>query len=425
MQKPNFKRIFFSSYLGNTLETYDFVLCGILAQKMSQVFFPSNNPTASLLLMFIAYGVGFVSRPLGAIIFGYLGDIRGRKTALFYSLLGMSFCTAGCGLLPGYDTIGATSSILFCVFRILQGICIGGDAQGGSTFVIEHFWNRSPASYGAFFATSNGLGALLATAVSLAFLTLNPENSHIWRYPFILGAFVGGVGFFIRRYVPETAIFEEFSLNAKSQATQENPLLSSLKYNTSGCVRAFFYFSLISSITQFGFTFISVYLSTFAGFEKKTSLGLACLGTLLAMSGVAITGILLKYCHCKLNQLVRIGAWSAFILAPLVMVLLETKNFIGILIGLILIGLFTGLLCGIAPYFIALQFRHSNRFSGSALINNLASGLVGGFFPTIGLFMINKFQISVLPGIYISGLSLLFLIVNYFFKKDEGFHEET
>jgi len=163
------------------LETYDFVLCGILATKMARVFFPLSDSFSSLLLMLIAYGVGFVFRLLGAVIFGYIGDTRGRKTALFYSLFGMSLCTAGCGLLPGYETIGISASILFFVFRALQGICIGGEAQGGSTFVIEHFWHHSPAARGAFFATSNGLGALLATIVSLIFLSVDKEITHIWR----------------------------------------------------------------------------------------------------------------------------------------------------------------------------------------------------------------------------------------------------
>ncbi len=421
MKKTNFKRIFFSSYLGNTLETYDFVLCGILAQKMSQVFFPSDNAISSLLLMFVAYGVGFVARPIGAIIFGYIGDLKGRKIALVYSLLGMSVCTAGCGLLPSYETIGVSASILFFILRILQGVCIGGEAQGGSTFIVEHFWNRSPASYGAFFATSNGFGALLATAVSLVFLTLNSEDEHIWRYPFIFGAIVGWIGIFIRRHVPETPIFKEFSANKNLS----NPILSSIKDNKSGCIRAFFYFALISSVTQFGFTFVNIYLSTFVGFQKTTALAFACVGTLLAMSGVGCTGFFLKKFPNKLDSIIRFGSWSALIMAPFTMLLLDWGGTLPIMLALLFIAFFTGLLCGAAPYFIALQFKHANRYSGSALVNNLASGLIGGFFPTVGLFLLSKTHVIVLPGFYISGLSLLFLSVNWYLKKEILFDEKA
>lgn len=411
-QTAEFRRIFFSSYIGNMLETYDFVLCGILATKMSQVFFPSGDSLSSLLLMLIAYGVGFVFRPLGAVIFGYIGDTRGRKTALFYSLLGMSFCTAGCGLLPGYETIGTSSSILFFAFRTLQGICIGGEAQGGSTFVIEHFWHHDPGASGAFFATSNGLGALLATIVSLIFLSIDTQSTHIWRYPFLFGSMVGVVGFFIRRFVPETPIFKKY-------ASLSNPITSSLRCNTAGWLRAFCYFALITSVTQFGFTFVNIYLHTFLGFEKTAALAFACIGTVLAMSGVGMTGMFLKRYNVELSHMIHIGSWLTFIMAPFVMLLLASGNFTQIIVALFILAFFTGILCGTAPYFIALQFKHDHRYSGSALVSNLASGLIGGFFPTIGVFLLKATHAIIMPGVYIAGLAMLFLGVDWFLRRGD------
>jgi MHS family proline/betaine transporter-like MFS transporter len=423
LQKTNFKRIFFSSYLGNTLETYDFVLCGILATKMSQIFFPSSNEVSSLLLMLIAYGVGFVFRPLGAIIFGYIGDVKGRKTALFYSLLGMSISTGGCGLLPSYETIGVFSSLLFFVLRVLQGICIGGESQGGSTFVVEHFWKNSPAAFGAFYATSNGLGALLATLASLSFLVINSEDPHMWRYPFILGALVGVVGFYIRRNTTETPLFK-----ASASISIFNPIKAVFKNNQRGCLRVFLYVALISSITHFGFTFVNIFLSTFVRFEETTALTFACLGTLLAMGGVAITGLILKRFQNKLHTLINVGAGGAFVMAPMVMALMQTGKYTQIITALLMLALFTGLLCGTAPYFIALHFKHANRYSGSALLNNLAQGFIAGFFPSIGLFLLNQTYTGpvkvILPGLYLSFLSSLFIGFNYY-CKDLKYHEEA
>jgi len=410
------KRVFISSYVGNTLETYDFVLCGILAAKMSQVFFPCESAFSSLLLMLSAYAVGFVSRPIGAVFFGYIGDIKGRKVALFYSLFGMSICTLICGLLPSYEMIGVSASVLFFMIRIMQGICIGGESQGGSIFVVEHFWKKSPAAFGAFFATSNGFGALLATFVSLSFLTIDSQNPHIWRYPFILGAVVGLIGFYIRKHIPETPAF-------KDREIISNPLRASFQDNKKNCFRVFLYVALISSITQFGFTFVNIYLSTFVKISKTQSLSFACLGTLLAMSGVATTGLFLKKFPDKVDSVIKCGVWASLVLSPLVMVVMQKGQDIHIYYALILLAIFTGLLCGAAPYFIAIHFKHSNRYSGSALINNLAQGFVGGFFPSIGLALLNITDLVMAPGIYISILSLLFIGFNHF-SKDIKLHEK-
>lgn len=404
------RKIFISSYLGNTLETYDFVLSGILAGKMSQVFFPSENHAASLLLMLAAYGVGFVSRPLGAIFFGYIGDTWGRKTALFYSLMGMSLCTLAFGLLPSYETIGISASVLLFLIRILQGVCIGGESQGGSVFIVEHFWKKSPAAFGAFFATSNGLGALLATLTSLLFLAINPEDSNVWRYPFILGALVGGIGFYIRRKTPETPSFVK-----KVEGCKVNPVKASLT-DKKNCLRIFLYFSLISSITHFGFTFVNIFLNNFAGFSKNAALVFACIGTLLATGSVATTGLFLKKFPTSLRNVVHYGVILAAVLSPFVLPMMQSGVTFNIYIALIFLACFTGMLCGAAPYFIAIHFNSLNRYSGSSLMNNLAQGFIGGFFPSIALFLINATNQVILPGLYISTLSLIFMGFNYFCK---------
>jgi MHS family proline/betaine transporter-like MFS transporter len=359
--------------------------------------------------MLIAYGVGFISRPLGAIFFGYIGDVYGRKTALFYSLLGMSICTLICGVLPSYEMIGVSASVLFFLIRICQGICIGGESQGGSVFIIEHFWQKTPAAFGAFFATSNGIGALLATLISLGFLTINSSDPHIWRYPFILGALVGTVGFYIRKNIPETPSFKVTEVIA-------NPIKSTFKDHKKGCIRVFLYFALISSSTHFCFTFVNVFLNTFVEFAKTDALTFACVSTLLLIVVVVLTGMFLKKFPNSLEKIIKWGMWSTLILAPLVMVLMQGGQDLQITLALILLASFTGALCGAAPYFIAIHFRVTNRYSGSSLLNNLAQGFVGGFFPSIGFFLLSKTNQAIFPGLYISALALVFIVFNHFCK---------
>ena len=225
------------------------------------------------------------------------------------------------------------------------------------------------------------------------------------------------IGFYNREHIPETPAF-------KDREIISNPLRASFQDNKKNCFRVFLYVALISSITQFGFTFVNIYLSTFVKISKTQSLSFACLGTLLAMSGVATTGLFLKKFPDKVDSVIKCGVWASFVLSPLVMVVMQKGQDIHIYTALILLAIFTGLLCGAAPYFIAIHFKHSNRYSGSALINNLAQGFVGGFFPSIGLALLNITDLVMAPGIYISILSLLFIGFNHF-SKDIKLHEKS
>lgn len=403
------KKVFVASYIGNALETYDFVLSGILATKMSQIFFPSHNELSSVLLMLVAYGVGFVSRPLGAVLFGYIGDISGRKVALSYSLIGMSFCTLFCGLLPSYESFGVGALVLLFLVRFFQGLCIGGESQGSSVFVVEHFWKNSPSAFGAFFATSNGLGALLATFVSLFFISIRADDPNVWRYPFILGALVGLIGFYVRIKTPETQSFLKIEGNAS------DPFKGSFA-NKQNCIRIFLYVALISSVTHFGFTFVNVFLNTFVGFSKNSALSFACLGTLLAMSGVAIAGMFLKKFPNKFFKIINYGLIMAAVVSPCILPLMQIGTTFAICLALVLLSCFTGMLCGCAPYFITIHFKSSNRYSGSSIINNLAQGFVGGFFPSIAFFLLHTTGQNVVPGLYISALALILMVYNYIYK---------
>jgi MHS family proline/betaine transporter-like MFS transporter len=406
--------IFLSSYVGNTLETYDFVLCGVLAMKLAAVFFPLENGLTSLLLTLMAYGIGFVFRPLGAIFFGYIGDIYGRKIAMSYALLGMSGATACFGFLPDFSQIGIYAPILFIALRSIQGFCIGGESQGGSTFIVEHFWHNQPAKYGAFFATSNGMGALLASLVGLYFMAYSGDFATSWRIPFLCGAMVGFVGIFIRLFVPETPVFNQ----SKADTSQKiNPIKAAFKNNFLGCVRVFFFVALISSITHLGFTFINAYLAGILKFSNLVALKFASLGTLLAMLGVFLSGFLFK--KISPHWLIRIVCFLSILLIPISLLLLSTNNNFNICLSLLIMAIITGGLCGAAPFFIAIHFKREFRYTGSSLLNNLAQGFLGGFFPTIALWLLQKFSNILFVATYLVGLVILFLVVDFYIELEK------
>lgn len=398
------KRVITSVYLGNVLETYDFILCGILISKLSFVFFPAEDPIFSVMLGLLAFGIGFLARPLGAIYFGHIGDRQGRKIGLSKSILGMSACTFGFFCLPGHETLGILSPIAFLVLRIGQGFCMGGEGQGGSTFIIEHYWHNKPAFYGAVYATSNGMGALLATFISLL-LTLPGVPTWGWRVAFLLGSLVGIAGFFLRRYLPETPQFKKIEQKKEILNTPLNWIMKNSKLNF---FVVFAFVAVISATTYVGFAFVNIFLSSILHLEPALSLTYACIGTMMAMISVLIFGaVAVKF---GTEKTIIFSSFVLLILALPIHYLLAKGNSFSILSALVLLAIPTGGVCGPAPLFIARHFTTASRYSGAALSNNLAQGIFGGFQPVIAMHLIKKTDLNYSPAFYLIAVTLFFLV---------------
>src|SRR5262245_6880557 len=158
--------------IGNLLEWYDFGVYAYLASLIATKFFPSSDPTASLLAAFAAYGVGFLARPLGGVVIGRLGDTKGRKAALVLTIFLMAFGTIGLGLLPSYETIGIAAPILLVALRILQGIAAGGEWGTSTAFMIEWSPPGRRGFFGSFQQVSTAGGSLLGSAIAATLTSL-------------------------------------------------------------------------------------------------------------------------------------------------------------------------------------------------------------------------------------------------------------
>src|SRR5260370_27396929 len=177
--------------IGNLLEWYAFGVYAYLATLIAAKFFPGNDPTASLLAAFAAYGVGFLARPLGGIVIGLLGDTQGRKAALVLTIFMMALGTIGIGLLPSYESIGIWAPILLVTLRIVQGVAAGGEWRPSTAFTIEWSPPARRGFFGSFQQVSTAGGSLLGSATA-AILTSSLSASALldwgWRAPFLLGA---------------------------------------------------------------------------------------------------------------------------------------------------------------------------------------------------------------------------------------------
>lgn len=199
------------SLAGGTLEWYDFQLYGWLsALAFNQLFFPSHDPTVGTLLAFMSFGVGFIMRPIGAVVFGHLGDRVGRKTTLLITLLMTGIPTVLTGLLPTYESIGIWAPVLLVILRLVQGFGLGGEFGGAALMVVEHAPAGRRGFWGSWAGLGNPVGQLLSIIVVFTVLVAMPEEAFLgwgWRIPFLLGVIVLAAGLFIRFKIIETPTF--------------------------------------------------------------------------------------------------------------------------------------------------------------------------------------------------------------------------
>jgi MFS family permease len=209
------------------IEWYDFYIFGSLAPIIATQFFPKENPTAAFLATLAAFGVGFVIRPFGAIVFGRLGDLVGRKYTFLLTLLIMGGATFAIGLIPNYETIGILAPVLVFVLRALQGLALGGEYGGAAIYVAEHAPEGKKGYYTSFIQTTATFGLFISLAVILtckSLMSADDFNIWGWRIPFLVSIFLVIVSYYIRTKMEESPVFKELKAQGK---TSKNPLKES------------------------------------------------------------------------------------------------------------------------------------------------------------------------------------------------------
>jgi MFS family permease len=219
----NFRRVITAAAGGNVIEWYDFYIFGSLAAILSVKFFDKTHPVAALLSTIALFTAGFLVRPLGAFLFGWLGDRVGRKYTFLMTLTGMALGTGAIGLIPTIDQIGVAAAFILFGLRMVQGLCLGGQYGGAITYVAEHVSDANRGYYTGWLQTSPTLGIVLSLAVIIITRTYFGEavfNAWAWRIPFLVSFLLVIIAFYIRSTFEESPIYAE--IKAKGQ-TSKNP----------------------------------------------------------------------------------------------------------------------------------------------------------------------------------------------------------
>ena len=398
------KKAVLAAVLGNILEWYDFVVYAYLAGIIGKNFFHADDPTSSLLMSFAVFGVGFLFRPLGAVVIGKVGDIKGRKTALLITIFMMALGTMMIGLIPSYASIGIFAPILVVAARLMQGFSAGGEWGGSTSFIVEWAPDKGRGFYGSFQQASTVTGMLLGSAVAALVSTIFSAEAlegWAWRLPFLFGAILGPVGLWMRRGIEETPAFVEVK---KEQEKAETPAPAAVPGEDSplmACARSFG-FTVVWTVSFYIFlNYLPTFTQNFAGITRSQSLWAStiCLFSLVIM--IPIFGTLSD----------KIGRRPLLLACCLSMIILPypfMKWMVGgagfglIIVMEVVLAFFISMFSGAGPAAISEIFPTHSRSFLLSVSYALAVTIFGGFAPFIATKLIQVTGSPLSPSIYVA-----------------------
>ena len=406
------RSIFLSAISGNVLEYYDFTVYAVFSLAIGQAFFPSGSQVIQTLSSLSVFAVGFIMRPIGGIIFGFIADKYGRRVSLIISMLGMTMTTFTIGLIPGYSDIGYGAPILLVMMRLIQGLCISGEGAGAAIFILEHYQNLRPGFTAGIVHASNIAGTLLASFVGIILEQLFPELEFAWRFAFILGGIMGIIGFYFRLRVSETPIFE---MLAEKKRTLKMPFMHVIRSSWPAMLITCCLGGSASSLVYIIKTYINIFYYEVLGFDKTTALIYLSYSSVIMMLTMPLSGYISDY----------IGRFKMIIIASITIVIAATPAFMLLasleiwkqIVALTTIAMLGGFIAGTAYIFIISLFSAEERFTGVAFSYNLGVALFGGTSAVISRWLVEVTHLYHAPAFYVMITSLLFLAMAYSMKK--------
>ncbi|MGG5289708.1 MFS transporter [Pseudomonas shirazensis] len=417
--RKRLRKVAAATIFGSMLEWYDFYLYATMAAIVfSKIFFDASNPAVASLLAFSTFAIGFIARPFGGVLFGYLGDRFGRKHVLVITFCMMGVCTALIGLIPSYATIGVWAPILLVVIRIIQGLGAGAELSGAAVTSYEHASEGKRGSQGAWPALGLNLGLLLSS-LTVYLLTMNGNDFLLaggWRIPFIASIVLVAVGLWVRKSIPETPDFKE--LDRSDAKPQVSPLKLLFKNDLKGLAVVFFVAIGYNALSYIFKTFSLAYLTQFKGVEAHVTSLSVTIASLVAIFAVPFFGWLCDRWSSK-TVLMLGGVLSALFAYPFLQ-LLSTGEPSMIYLA---IGIGTGILAPMmfAPQgsFLSRQFPTQTRSSGFGTGREVGTAVAGGLAPLGGLALVASSATHSTDGVALM-LTIAGILVVVFAFFDQG-----
>lgn len=393
---PSKTPVFIISVLGTVLEYFEYAIYGFLAPVLALQFFPGGDSTTSLIKAFGVFAAGSLSKPIGALIFGQLGDVRGRRVSLRYSMIGISIPTFVVGILPGYAAWGWGAAVLLVMCRMFQGMFMAGESDGVQVYVFEHFGQEYPC------LASNlvGCGAYAGIAMASLAAAYVPTEGETWRLVFLGCSIFGIIVFILRQFLVETPAFLKFQQEKKTPL----PLVKIFQTHWAPLLRTFMICGATGGCYHFYLVFQGTYLS------KVLNLVSVASGSLYGFWLTCTYIVTLPFAgwaadRWGLARMGMTGGMAAFVLASL-NIFMVTK---GMIFFPLLMLITVSIVICIAPGYIFLtrQYDVGVRFRCLSLGHAIGSMIFSGTTPVICLFLWQQTKLAFAPYLYFIGLILM------------------
>jgi len=372
--------------IGNVVEWYDFALYGYLAAVIGRLFFPGEDPSASLLASYGVFAAGFLMRPLGATVFGWLGDTIGRGRTMLISVAMMAFPTVALGLLPDYHSIGLAAPVLLIVIRLVQGLSVGGEFSSSVTYMVETAPTNSRGRAGSWANVGSMTGMLLgsgAAAAATTFFPVDVLDDWGWRLPFIFGGVIGLVAILIRRDLPRSPHFQAHETGTPSCS----PFRRIWTQNRIEAIQAFLFAAGYGMVFYLVMVYLPGWLAREAGIVEAKALQVS---SILTFAIIPLM-VLFAWVGDRFVHRTRLVA-LAFVLIAIVSypigLLLINDGIPMMFVGQAILVLLLAVPLGSAPAIFVELFPSSDRLTGYSISFNLGMGVVGGATPALATWLI-------------------------------------
>ncbi len=419
-QNSSLTRTVIAGAIGNLLEWYDFGLFGFFAPIIARQIMPPGDRLATLLETFGVFAAGFLMRPLGGVVFGYVGDRWGRKRALELSVLLMAVATTLIGLLPPHSSIGLAAPLLLTLMRLLQGLSVGGEYVGSMSFLSEHAAPARRAFFGSWSSFSVVLGSLLGSgtaALLTGLLSEDQQQAWGWRVPFLGGVLIGVVGLWLRMGIEESPSFLQIQKTGNLAA---NPILETMRKDLGPIAITLG----LGGVLSIGFYLPFVWLPTWLSQINRPALdeNQALTANTIALAALLVLTPLAALISDRVGRRPMIlgTALGYALLSYPLFLLMSAGTFAYALLGGLAFAACDSLFSGCMAATLVELFPTRTRYTGMAIAYNVGMAVLGGTAPLAATGLIRLTGDVLAPAYYLIGAAALTGVASLFVKPRHG-----